>query len=153
MSLLVSSQQEAWWTWVDRPRWEQLAQLALQEHGMHLDLVDVGVSLVDRATMRAYHHRYRGQAVDTDVMAFPLQEHDPDTQRLYLGDVLICVPVAQEQARERSLSVSLELCLLFIHGLLHLLGYHDTTPQARARMWQVQRRLLAQVGCPLSEEG
>ncbi len=152
MTLLVSAHQEAWMAHVDRERWQRLAHLALARHGMSLEFVDVGVTLVDRETMRAYHARYHGDPSDTDVMAFPLNLHDPETQRLYLGDVVICFPVAEHQARERHLETRLELCLLFIHGLLHLLGYDDTTPEGRKRMWQAQQQLLEQAGCPLPED-
>lgn len=59
-----------------------------------------------------------------------------------LGDVVICVPVAERQARERGLKVAEELELLGLHGLLHLLGHEDETEQGAAEMLRVENELL-----------
>ncbi len=149
MSLHVLSERSPWMDAIPLTLWERMARKALSDHGMDLDLVDFTVSLVDRETMRRYHERYRGEAKDTDVMAFPARTHDPETQRFYLGDILLCFPVAHEQARQSGHPLESELCLLFIHGLLHLLGYDDESPEAKARMWQVQNDLLTWAGCRL----
>ncbi len=150
MTVQVFSERTAWEPAVPRETWERIARKALKDHGMDLDLVDLTVSLVGREAMRAYHRRFRGEDKDTDVMAFPAQTHDPETQHFYLGDILICFPVAEEQARQAGHDLAEELCLLFTHGLLHLLGYDDETPEARRRMWDVQNTLLAWAGCRLS---
>ncbi len=144
MPLLVQAEREEWQAQIPRECWERLAHEALVRHGMSLATVDFTVYLVDRPTMREYHRRYRGESRDTDVMAFPAQTPDPETKRLYLGDVLVCYPVAQDQARQAGHGVGEELCLLMVHGLLHLLGYDDEDPAARSRMWQVQKDLLQQ---------
>jgi probable rRNA maturation factor len=57
--------------------------------------------------------------------------------------VVISVETAARQAKEHSHSLPHELALLLIHGILHLVGYDDTTPATRRRMWTEQARLLA----------
>ncbi len=149
MSVQVFCERAPWENSVQGEVWERIARKALEDHGMDLDLVDLTVSLVGRETMREYHRRFRGEDKDTDVMAFPAHTHDPETQHFYLGDILICFPVAEGQARQAGHGVSEELCLLFTHGLLHLLGYDDETPESRARMWDAQSALLEWAGCRL----
>lgn len=149
MSVQVVCARHGWEQAVPGETWERIARKALQDHGMDLDVVDLTVSLVDPEVMREYHRRFRGQDQATDVMAFPAHAHDPETQHFYLGDILICFPVAEAQAQQAGHGVAQELCLLFTHGLLHLLGYNDETPDARARMWDVQNALLAWAGCRL----
>ncbi len=58
----------------------------------------------------------------TDVLSFPLGERGADG-RFYLGDIIISVPVAFRQGREKGHGLERELKLLAIHGFLHLLGY------------------------------
>ncbi len=149
--LYVQAETADWKATVPLICWEQLAQEVLRRHGMDLNTVDFTVNLVGRETMRSYHQRYRGYAKDTDVMAFPDHSVDLESHRLYLGDVLLCFPVAREQAQQAGHDLAAELCLLFVHGLLHLLGYDDETPQERARMWQVQREVLETAQVPLRD--
>jgi probable rRNA maturation factor len=61
----------------------------------------------------------------TDVLSFPLGDKGPDG-KYYLGDIVIAVPVAARQAREKGHGLDRELRVLAVHGFLHLLGYdHD----------------------------
>jgi len=133
MTVQVFSERTAWEPAVPRETWERIARKALKDHGMDLDLVDLTVSLVGREAMRAYHRRFRGEDKDTDVMAFPAQTHDPETQHFYLGDILICFPVAEEQARQAGHDLAEELCLLFTHGLLPAADPALTSTIARSR--------------------
>ncbi|MGQ9474280.1 MAG: cytidine deaminase, partial [Candidatus Caldatribacteriaceae bacterium] len=92
------------------------------------------------------------QDIDTDVIAFPYGENEKDK---VWGEILICIPVAQKQAGERKTKVEEEIIFLFIHGLLHLLGYRDTTAEERNAMdtksaqffclfseWQLRKKLV-----------
>ncbi len=145
--VIWQSEDPTWSASVYRPRWEALLRAALQQHDLDPDAVDLTLHLVGRETMRRYHLRYRGTGRDTDVLAFPDGTPDPETGRLYLGDVLVCVPVAQEQAQRLGHPWEEEMCLLTLHGVLHLLGYDDETPEARQTMWEAQARLLRREGC------
>ncbi len=83
------------------------------------------IRLAGADEVRVLNRTYRGKDVATDVLSFPLGEKLPGG--FYAGDVLVCVPVAEEQARRHGHSPARELLLLTIHGLLHLKGLdHET---------------------------
>jgi probable rRNA maturation factor len=94
------------------------------------------VRLVGERTMRAYNRDFRGTDKSTDVLSFP-GESGPDGR--HLGDVVIAVPRAAAQARERGHSLRREIRLLVLHGLLHCLG-HDHERDG-GEMERLERRL------------
>ncbi|MBW8004337.1 MAG: rRNA maturation RNase YbeY [candidate division NC10 bacterium] len=104
---------------------------------------EVSVLLVGDRAIRRLNQTYLNHDRSTDVLAFPQQKGSPSPQPHLLGDVVISVETAARQAKEHGYSLDQELALLLVHGILHLLGYDDTTPAARRRMWAKQARLLA----------
>lgn len=108
--------------------------LALERPGAALNLTVVIVS--DRA-MRNYNKRFHHVNAPTDVLSFPMA-----TGENYLGDIIISYDTAKVNARAAGWRVRDELQLLVTHGVLHLLGYDDTTPDARATMWRRQAEIL-----------
>ena len=91
--------------------------------------------ITDDAEIRTLNRAFHATDAPTDVLAFP---GDPG----YLGDVVISYETAREQAHAAGWRIVDELDLLAVHGTLHLLGYDDTRPRARASMWQRQQELL-----------
>lgn len=83
---------------------------------------EVTLAFVGSAAMRTLNRRFRKKDRPTDVLSFPLGKQGPDG-RHYLGDIVIAVPVAFRQAREKGHSLKRELELLAVHGFLHLLGF------------------------------
>jgi len=108
--------------------------LALERPGAALNLTVVIVS--DRA-MRNYNKRFHHVNAPTDVLSFPMAAGEN-----YLGDIIISYDTAKVNARAAGWRVRDELQLLVTHGILHLLGYDDTTPDARATMWRRQAEIL-----------
>lgn len=93
---------------------------------------DVSIAVVSDRRMRALNRQFRGKDTATDVLSFPAT-HMPGVST-FLGDIVIAISVATRQAREAGHSVSTELKILALHGLLHLLGYdHDTDDGKMAR--------------------
>ena len=86
----------------------------------------------------------------TDVLSFPSGEVDPDTSSLYLGDVVISLPRAQEQASAEGHPLADELQLLVVHGILHLLGYDHEESKDKKRMRDMQDKILKQLGLDLT---
>ncbi|MFL7870595.1 MAG: rRNA maturation RNase YbeY, partial [Anaerolineales bacterium] len=76
----------------------------------------------------------------------PASETDPETARRYLGDILISVPRAEEQARAAGHGLEAEVQLLAVHGTLHLLGYDHAEVEEKARMWKAQAEVLERLG-------
>ncbi len=83
---------------------------------------EVTLAFVGAKAIRTLNRRFMKKDRPTDVLSFPLGEKGPDG-KFYLGDIVIAVPVAARQAREKSHGLDRELRLLAIHGYLHLLGY------------------------------
>ncbi len=108
--------------------------LALERPGADFGLAIVIVG--DRA-MKAYNKRFHQVNTPTDVLSFPSALGDE-----YLGDIIISYDTAKANARQAGWRVRNELQLLVTHGVLHLLGYDDTTPKARKAMWQRQLEIL-----------
>ena len=93
---------------------------------------DVSIAVVSDRRMRALNRQFRGKDTTTDVLSFPAT-HMPGVST-FLGDIVIAISVATRQAREAGHSVSTELKVLALHGLLHLLGYdHDSDDGKMAR--------------------
>ncbi|OGO38392.1 MAG: rRNA maturation RNase YbeY [Chloroflexi bacterium RBG_16_56_8] len=82
----------------------------------------------------------------TDVLSFPASEQDPESSAPYLGDILISVPRAVDQAQAAGHSAQDEVQLLVVHGVLHLLGHDHAKAQEKARMWKAQAEVLERLG-------
>ena len=109
---------------------------------------ELSISLVDDKAIRLINKKWRHKDKATDVLSFPqlsvaeLREQTVDTQWL-LGDIIISVPTALRQAKERRHSLRKELCRLLAHGILHLMGYdHEISPKEEKRMQRLERKLL-----------
>jgi len=110
---------------------------------------ELTIVLTDDEEVHALNRQFLGVDSPTDVLAFPLSEVDPDSQAVYLGDVVISFPRAQAQALAGGHSLEAELQLLVVHGVLHLVGYDHADPGGKAAMWAAQAQILAQVGCAI----
>ena len=103
----------------------------------------LGLVLLRDGPMATLNARYRDRAGPTDVLSFPGDpEGWPEEEPPWLGEVVVSVDRALAQAGERRLPVAEELARLCVHGVLHLLGYRDDTPAARARMRRREARYL-----------
>jgi probable rRNA maturation factor len=107
---------------------------------------DVSIIIVDDDLIHKLNLEFLGQDKPTDVLAFPAGHIDPDTGHRNIGDVIISYPRAIEQAASAQHPVVSELSLLAIHGLLHLIGFDHDVPERQAVMWQVQNRILDDLG-------
>ncbi len=104
------------------------------------------VVLTDETQMQTLNREFSGKDISTDVLSFPDGTVDPDLNLMYFGDIIIAVPIAQEQAKRAEHSTNNELMLLTVHGTLHLLGFDHILPQEKERMWAHQERILNQLG-------
>ena len=109
----------------------------------------VTVLLTTDAAMRKLNRRFRGKNKATDVLSFPsaqnLLQNAKPAERV-AGDLAISVPTALRQAAEQGHSLSTEIKVLILHGLLHLAGYdHDIDNGKMARR---EGRLRARLGLP-----
>lgn len=111
------------------------------------------VVLTGDERIRELNHQFRDVEAVTDVLAFPADFFDPDLEAVYLGDVVISVPRAAEQAAARGHSLPEELQLLVVHGLLHLAGFDHLDAEDKAVMWDIQARILTALGLNIEVGG
>ncbi|MEW5870482.1 MAG: rRNA maturation RNase YbeY [Chloroflexota bacterium] len=128
---------------------ERAANQALQ-HANAGPQAEVTLVLSDEAQLHELNRQFLGVDAPTDVLAFPAGEVDPDSQALYLGDVIISYPRAQAQAASAGHTLEAELQLLVVHGTLHLLGYDHASPEEKVAMWAVQADILHQLGVTIA---
>lgn len=99
------------------------------------------LTLTGSERVQEFNREYAGIDEPTDVLSFAAEDEpyavEPG-EPPYLGDVIIAVPVARQQAAEAGHSLLNELQLLVIHGTLHLLGFDHQTPDQQAEMWAYQ---------------
>jgi len=106
---------------------------------------DVSVALVDDAYIRVLNREYRGVDQPTDVLAFPMERDRGPRAHPALGDLVISLERAREQARQFKHPIRREVALLAVHGLLHLLGYEDDSEAGASTMWSKQKQLLERI--------
>lgn len=92
---------------------------------------EIDVALVDDATIARLNRRFLGHRGPTDVLTFPAGR---GRRTRVLGEVVISIPRARDQARRLRHTVRREVALLLAHGVLHLRGGRDDTPGRAARM-------------------
>ena len=111
-------------------------------HRLHLDSQTFTIVLVSDQRIRRLNRDFRNQNKPTDVLSFPTGPDDlPHLDKPGLGDMIISVETARRQAFARHHSLERELCVLVVHGLLHLLGYdHEEDEGAMARVERALRR-------------
>jgi probable rRNA maturation factor len=138
---------------LDVRRTQSLAAFVLAEMRVH-PLAELCVTAVDEDTIAELNAKWMEKDGPTDVLAFPMDELRPgkvneEPEEGVLGDLVLCPSVATRQAEEAAAkgqtgyTVTDELDLLTVHGILHLLGYDHADPEEHAEMFGLQARLLA----------
>jgi len=122
------------------PREEELEAVARRLGARDLELI-----LCDDETIRILNRNYRQKDRPTDVLSFPLEGDLPGQP---LGSLVISVDRVRAKAEELGHTEQEELTLLFIHGLLHLLGYDHETDRGEMRAKEAE--LIREFGLPES---
>lgn len=107
--------------------------------------VEVSVLFVDNEEIRILNNKYRKIDKATDVLSFPLIDDFSDLDEedtICLGDIVISVEKAMEQAEEYGHSVKREVAFLVIHSVLHLLGYDHMTTDEEREMIEKQKQIF-----------
>ncbi|KAB3535355.1 rRNA maturation RNase YbeY [Alkaliphilus pronyensis] len=109
---------------------------------------EVSLSLVNNNEMRELNRYYRGKDYATDVLSFPLVDNeDPhDLEEKLLGDIVLSLEKAREQAIEYQHSFNREVCFLIVHSMLHLMGYDHGNDTEKEIMRNKEDAILALLG-------
>ena len=109
------------------------------------DDVEVSCVLVDDERIHEINREYRHIDRSTDVISFAMEDNDQfyvEGMPRTLGDIFISVDHAKKQAEEYGHSLRREMCFLFTHGILHLLGYDHMTDEQEKEMFGLQDEIL-----------
>lgn len=118
------------------------------------DPAEISVRFVDDEEIHKLNKQYRNVDNSTDVLSFPLGENgvydtNPDTGAKLLGDIVISVTHAINQAERFGHSLQREIAFLTVHSMLHLLGYdHENGGMEAVRMREKEETVLTQLGLP-----
>ncbi len=134
---------------IDKNNLLHAAQLTLETERANPS-ADVSIVIGNDALLKKLNSKYRQIDSATDVLSFPANESDPETKSVYLGDVIISLPRAQEQALAGGHTAGEELQLLVVHGILHLLGYDHQNKADKEKMQKSQKKILSLLGVNLA---
>ncbi|UAL54809.1 rRNA maturation RNase YbeY [Metabacillus dongyingensis] len=131
---------------------ETLLQHAAEAERVAQD-AELSVTFVDNEKIKEINRVYRSKDQVTDVISFAMEEQGKGEVSIVgvdmppvLGDIIISVPRASEQAEEYGHSFTRELGFLAVHGLLHLLGYDHMTEEDEKKMFGKQKEILDAYG-------
>jgi probable rRNA maturation factor len=123
---------------------------ALEKIADALSNKEIELIITDDATMQELNAEYRGKNNVTDVLSFPMEA--PFTEQsifgMPLGSIIIAESLVKNKAEEFGHSTQDELSLLFIHGMLHLLGFDHESDHGEMRMRE--KELIESFGLPQS---
>jgi len=106
---------------------------------------ELSLALIGNLEIKKLNARYRQKDYATDVLSFPVAGIVLKEPRL-LGDVVVSVEKAAEQAKARGHSSEQELVTLLIHGVVHLIGYdHERSARDARAMRRVEKRIYRQL--------
>lgn len=119
------------------------------------DNLECSVTLVDNETIRNINRDYRGKDTPTDVISFALDDETSDVKTTltldatfahHIGDIVISIERAKEQADDYGHTFERELGFLAVHGFLHLNGYDHITPSQEEEMFTLQNNIFQAFG-------
>lgn len=120
----------------------------IMEHNLPENLC-CNITLVSEEEIRNLNRENRNIDKVTDVLSFPLIENDnymeevnPVTNLIDIGDVVICNKVAKFQAKKLGHSYKREICFLSLHSFLHLIGYDHMEKEDEEKMINMQNKIL-----------
>ena len=113
---------------------------------------EISLTFTDNEGIKQLNHDFRGIDKETDVLSFPLTDYSGTALPINeintsLGDIVISLERADEQAKDFGHSFDREVAFLTVHSMLHLLGYdHVNSEEEDAEMRRRQREILESIG-------
>ena len=129
-----------------------ITKVTLEHLGLDFSPV-ISISFVDNKYIHKINKKYRDVDRETDVISFAFLDDDENRDHTLhskgvvpLGDIYISVDKAKEQAENYGHSLERELSFLYVHGLLHLLGYDHQNEEQEKEMFTLQEEILQKLG-------
>ncbi len=136
---------------------QALLNFAATHLGIEED-AEMSVTFMNNPEIQVINREYRGKDAPTDVISFAFEEEGEGEMEIFfdeenaldlprtLGDIMISVERAKEQASEYGHSFDRELGFLALHGFLHINGYDHMTPEDEKEMFGLQKEILDAYG-------
>ena len=106
----------------------------------------VSLRFINIRNMKKLNYSFSGSNKETNVLSFLPEPKETDENDNSIGDIAICVEVLKKEAKEQKKDFFEHLLHLFVHGVLHLLGYlHDSDREA-SKMEQIEKSILSKLG-------
>jgi len=124
---------------------EKAACLCVEKEGLNPDNAEISLTFVSKDEIHELNRTYRGVDNHTDVLSFPMIEDFDEIgedDEFMLGDVVICLEKARQQAEEYGHSEEREIVYLFVHSVCHLLGFDHMEEDEKAEMRQREEEVM-----------
>ena len=121
----------------------EVLEAVCQILSIDIKTIEVNYDFISSREIRKLNKKFRQVDKVTDVLSFPDGDINPETNRRFMGDVLICRKMAKKQAKEIGHKVDKEITFLQVHGTLHLFGYDHMNPEDEIKMLGLQRKIMA----------
>ncbi|WFA09552.1 rRNA maturation RNase YbeY [Tissierella sp. Yu-01] len=119
---------------------EKVIREALNVEGKSKDY-EVSVSFVDNNEIKTLNRDYRGVDNETDVLSFPIED-EFDFSTPILGDIIISLEKADEQAKEYGHTLEREVAYLTAHSMFHLMGYDHMNDEEKNIMRNKEKQVM-----------
>ena len=154
MTLLIDNRTDFELTDEIKEMLEKVCLKSLQYEEFNEDC-EISLSIVTNDEIHDINKQLRNIDSPTDVLSFPQltfeegEEADVnENSEIVLGDIIISIDRAKEQAEEYGHSLKRELAFLSVHSMLHLMGYDHMVPEEEEDMFRRQKEILIEAGIP-----
>ena len=106
----------------------------------------VSLRLTNIMSMKKLNYSFSGSNKETNVLSFSPDPNETDENNNSVGDIAICIDVLKKEAKEQNKDFFDHLLHLFIHGVLHLLGYEHDVDRDASEMEQIEKSILSKLG-------
>jgi len=124
------------------PSFEKFAKKSLRQLSLGRD--SIAIAFVTNAEIARLNKIYRKKNRPTDVLSFPAQSAKRPNKNKFLGDIAIAPAVARRYSKKNGRTLESEICILILHGILHLLGYDHEADQGQ--MDRIEHKLRRKLG-------
>ena len=110
----------------------------------HIKNAVVDISIVESEEIKKLNKKFLNRSQTTDCISFDLSDDDTNTPKLFT--IIVNAQKASEEAKARKHTTQVEIALYITHGILHNLGFDDSTPAKAQKMHQTEDEILQQFG-------
>ena len=123
----------------------ELVHLTLNE--THYEKINLNFIFCNNQTLNDFKLKYFNDDALTDIMTFPIRNDSELEAEIYISHEM-----ASQNAKEFKVSLNNEMSRLIVHGILHLIGFNDTTKEKKKEMFEKQEQVISNFNKKLCDE-